>query len=218
MKSSGKEDEEHSTKRPRVGKADRKDKQKAHIPESTLHTLENPAFAAYYQEQLQLTAAEWKVWDESLRKPLPVTWRFSGFDEAARLLRARMERELLPTLEHQPQALPWYPDRLAWQLDVSRAQLRGKDWMGADAPGSAGRTDAVKSFHSWLLRETDLGHVHRQEAVSMVPPLLLDVQPGHTVLDSCASPGSKAQELLEMLASSTHPSGLMVANDADIKR
>lgn len=23
-----------------------------------------------------------------------------------------------------PQALPWYPDRLAWQLSFSRAQLR----------------------------------------------------------------------------------------------
>ena len=25
-----------------------------------------------------------------------------------------------------------YSDRLAWQFDVSRAQLRGKDWEGAD--------------------------------------------------------------------------------------
>lgn len=33
----------------------------------------------------------------------------------------------------------------------------------------------------------------------MIPPLLLDVKPGHVVLDLCAAPGSKAAQLLEML-------------------
>ena len=33
----------------------------------------------------------------------------------------------------------------------------------------------------------------------MVPPLLLDARPGDAVLDMCASPGSKTQQLLEML-------------------
>lgn len=33
----------------------------------------------------------------------------------------------------------------------------------------------------------------------MIPPLLLDVKPGHVVLDLCAAPGSKAGQLLEML-------------------
>ena len=59
----------------------------------------------------------------------------------------------------------------------------------------------------------------------MVPPLLLDVQPGQTVLDMCASPGSKTQQLLEMLEGMADPAGnavagrgLVVANDADEKR
>lgn len=33
----------------------------------------------------------------------------------------------------------------------------------------------------------------------MIPPLLLDVKPGHVVLDLCAAPGSKSAQLLEML-------------------
>lgn len=33
----------------------------------------------------------------------------------------------------------------------------------------------------------------------MIPPLLMDVQPTHVVLDMCAAPGSKAAQLLEML-------------------
>lgn len=33
----------------------------------------------------------------------------------------------------------------------------------------------------------------------MIPPLLLDVQPSHYVLDMCASPGSKTAQMLEAL-------------------
>lgn len=35
----------------------------------------------------------------------------------------------------------------------------------------------------------------------MIPPLLMDVEPGMTVLDLCAAPGSKAAQLLEMIHS-----------------
>lgn len=33
----------------------------------------------------------------------------------------------------------------------------------------------------------------------MVPPLLLDVQPDHLVLDACASPGSKTTQIIEIM-------------------
>ncbi len=53
----------------------------------------------------------------------------------------------------------------------------------------------------------------------MVPPLFLDVQPHHAVLDMCAAPGSKTQQLLEALHSGDgFPTGFVVANDADFKR
>jgi hypothetical protein len=51
----------------------------------------------------------------------------------------------------------------------------------------------------------EAGAISRQEAVSMVPPLFMDVRPGHRVLDMCAAPGSKTFQLLEMLhAKSSH--------------
>ncbi len=43
------------------------------------------------------------------------------------------------------------------------------------------------------------GNISRQEAVSMIPPLLLDVKPHHKVLDMCAAPGSKTAQLVEFL-------------------
>lgn len=33
----------------------------------------------------------------------------------------------------------------------------------------------------------------------MIPPLLLDVHPSHSVMDMCAAPGSKTCQILEML-------------------
>ena len=60
----------------------------------------------------------------------------------------------------------------------------------------------------------------------MIPPLLLDVQPHHKVIDLCAAPGSKTAQILEALNVTEKnsegqvkwPSGLVIANDSDQKR
>lgn len=53
----------------------------------------------------------------------------------------------------------------------------------------------------------------------MVPPLLLDIQPHHYVLDACASPGSKTAQIMELMHENTrNPEGLLVANDLDNTR
>ena len=46
---------------------------------------------------------------------------------------------------------------------------------------------------------TYIGNISRQETVSMIPPLVLDVQPHHKVLDMCAAPGSKTAQLIEAI-------------------
>lgn len=56
-----------------------------------------------------------------------------------------------------------------------------------------------KDFQQFLVSETSVGNISRQEVVSMIPPLLMDVRPGMTVLDLCAAPGSKAAQLIEMV-------------------
>jgi len=55
------------------------------------------------------------------------------------------------------------------------------------------------AFQKFLVSETSVGNISRQEVVSMIPPMLMDVRPGMTVLDLCAAPGSKAAQLLEMI-------------------
>ena len=55
------------------------------------------------------------------------------------------------------------------------------------------------AFQKFLVSETSVGNISRQEVVSMIPPLLMDLRPGMTCLDMCAAPGSKAAQLLEMI-------------------
>lgn len=55
------------------------------------------------------------------------------------------------------------------------------------------------SFQKFLVAETEVGNISRQEVVSMIPPLVLDVRPGMTVLDMCAAPGSKSAQLMELV-------------------
>lgn len=88
---------------------------------------------------------------------------------------------------------------------------------------SAPKIEDLRAFHSCLLKQTDRGNIVRQEAVSMLPVLFLNVQRGHRVLDMCASPGSKTTQILDFLLStadehSQEQSGLVIANDLDKKR
>ena len=87
--------------------------------------------------------------------------------------------------------LDWYPHGAAWQIDCSRRQMR---------------STSLRELQSLLVREAEDGKISRQEAVSMIPPLLLAVKPGHTVLDLCAAPGSKTGQLLELTATEGQPS------------
>ena len=52
------------------------------------------------------------------------------------------------------------------------------------------------------------GRITRQEAVSMLPPVVLEPSDGDLVMDTCAAPGSKATQLAEAI-----PNGLVLANE-----
>ena len=85
----------------------------------------------------------------------------------------------------RPSCLSWYPDQLAWQLNLTRKDIR--------------REEAYFKLHNFLISETESGNISRQETVSMIPPLVLDVKPHHKVLDMCAAPGSKTGQLIEAM-------------------
>ncbi len=70
-------------------------------------------------------------------------------------------------LVQPPHPLPWYPNNLAWHMNFSRGQLRKLPWLS--------------SIHEFMKAANDSGVLTRQEAVSMVPPMFMDVQPHHMV-------------------------------------
>jgi NOL1/NOP2/sun family putative RNA methylase len=57
--------------------------------------------------------------------------------------------------------------------------------------------------------EHALGYYYVQEAASMIPPVVLDPQPGEIVLDVCAAPGSKSSQMAQYMQNK----GVLIAND-----
>lgn len=169
---------------------------------------------------------------DSLRKDLPASFRVTGFRTQAVALRNVIESKYFKDLGGDddklrvPTCLSWYPDRMAWQLSLTRKEIR--------------REESFFKLHNFLVSETESGNISRQETVSMIPPLVLDVKPHHAVLDMCAAPGSKTAQLIEAIhaeegvvpkgksafaptyfviaLSLDFVSGLVVANDADNAR
>ncbi|KAL8280323.1 hypothetical protein RQP46_007240 [Phenoliferia psychrophenolica] len=197
------------------GGGGRKDGQRA--PRWSDVPTTNETFISYYKSQKIVPDGEWDEFIQALHDPLPTTFRITSCRDIAQPLNEMIKRVFVPFLtgiEHEgvplspPAPIAWYPDELAWQLNIQKSAIR--------------KNDAFKRFQAFLVYETDAGNLSRQEAVSMIPPLLMDVQPHHYVLDMCAAPGSKSAQLLESLhalprTASIAP-GLLIANDSDAKR
>lgn len=66
-----------------------------------------------------------------------------------------------------------------------------------------------KRFDLGNLIEHHLGYIYVQEAASMIPPIILNPEPGEFVLDMCAAPGSKTSQMAMYMENK----GLIIAND-----
>jgi hypothetical protein len=78
---------------------------------------------------------EWDAFLDALRAPLPTTIRVNGSGGHADAMVAKLEADFFANFAggpvyldgevvQPPRALPWYPHRLAWQMEFSRGQLR----------------------------------------------------------------------------------------------
>ncbi|KAH9633173.1 hypothetical protein HF086_013796 [Spodoptera exigua] len=141
---------------------------------------ENAAFEEYYKNQKVCPDEEWDTFMKTLKENLPTAFRITGSKcEAAALMKIVQSQYFSEILnmklqvegdgeqgeEIKPINLPWYPGGYAWQLRLSRTDIR--------------RNEALYKLHNFLVAETAAGGVSRQETVSMIPPVVLDVQPHH---------------------------------------
>ncbi|KAF8857893.1 S-adenosyl-L-methionine-dependent methyltransferase [Acephala macrosclerotiorum] len=156
---------------------------------------QNEKLEKYYNSVLRLSNEEKEEFWDALKRELPNSFRFAGSKGHALAVQKLLISRYIPEISkishydgtpvEPPQVVPWYPDDLAWWMTTPKNVVR--------------RFPPFAAFQKYLVSETSVGNISRQEVVSMIPPLVMDLQPGMTVLDMCAAPGSKAAQLLEMV-------------------
>ncbi|KAK3956182.1 S-adenosyl-L-methionine-dependent methyltransferase [Pseudoneurospora amorphoporcata] len=155
---------------------------------------QNDKLERYYNDLLQLPEEEREQFWAALKRELPNSFRFCGSKGHALAVKNLLQTRYIPEITRitydgaivePPKAVPWYPDGLAWWMTTPKNVVR--------------KFPPFSAFQKFLVSETSVGNISRQEVVSMIPPLLMDLRPGMTVLDMCAAPGSKAAQLLEMI-------------------
>ncbi len=169
--------------------------------------------ANYYRRIL--SADDMQLYLDYFLRPLPTTFRVSAahkprtfqsrYSDQFGALFHRFVTEEQGASEDVPdnqqltlQKLPWIPG--GWMFTADKRIIR--------------LSEKYKRLHKFINLQHEAGFIVRQEAVSMIPPVFLQACIGEAVLDVCAAPGSKTLQLLEDVG----PTGLLIANDADLKR
>lgn len=142
----------------------------------------------------QVPSDEQEEFWTSLRRELPNSFRFCGSKGHALAVQQRLIDHYIPEIisvkwqgqpVEPPSPVEWFPEKLAWSMTTPKQVVR--------------KFPPFASFQKFLVSETTVGNISRQEIVSMIPPLLMDIKPGMTVLDMCAAPGSKTAQLIESI-------------------
>ncbi len=131
----------------------------------------------------------------------PDTWLESSFERLPETVRVNPLRDDSEWVEQWLSDLgavriEWFHGPgSAWEMPFTRGSAEGED------------REILKALH-------ETGRVTRQELVSMIPVLALEITPGEAVLDMCASPGSKTTQIAECLGDR----GVVFANEISNSR
>lgn len=182
-------------------------------------------FIKYYKGIGLVSDEEWKHLMESLFTNLPVTYRIcersrhmnnqydgkAGTLTEAEVLRDFLKNTVLPKLSEvmiddtpfEMKPLPWYRKEMAWKMNV-------------DTKVFEDHTD-LQPIRAFAQEEERLFNIFEQEITSIIPALLVDIQPNHKVLELRAQSGHTTAQILEQILVNPKrtPDGLVVANEKD---
>jgi 16S rRNA (cytosine967-C5)-methyltransferase len=96
-----------------------------------------------------------------------------------------------------------------WREENVEFELFERDWTGGNMVFELKTHPSLARLGSF-----QNGWFYVQDPSTLLAPMLLDPQPGETILDLCAAPGGKTT----LLAQRIHNQGSIVASDADLNR
>ena len=189
--------------------------------------LKNEKFEYYYKTQfskLFQTPEKFEELISKLREKLPCVFRISKahpFHEGYKnfLLDESFLKKILGEqynlIKIELKNLTNYKEwlNLVYNININRMELK--------------KNDLLKNFHKFIQFGVDGGVISRQEAVSMIPPMLMQTSPQDHLLDMCAAPGSKTAQFLETIYEKydfldkkyyLKDTGFVLANDNNAQR
>ena len=189
--------------------------------------LKNEKFEFYYKTQFSKlfpTPEKFEELVSKLREKLPTVFRISKahhfhegfkkmlFDES---FLKKLLSDQYNLIKIQLKDLTNYKEwsNLVYNININRMELK--------------KNDLLKNFHKFIQFGVDGGVISRQEAVSMIPPMLMRTISTDHLLDMCAAPGSKTAQFLETIYEKydfldkkyyLKDTGFVLANDNNFQR
>lgn len=169
---------------------------KANIARDVVDDDPNPRHTEYYRHQLSLNNEELKQMLSFMSKSLSVSFRLGHISVQLPPLAKAMKRRIVQVFKTSGRYL-----EANGSVIVKENIIRSISWMDDDAwtlsmdGAELSRNDTLKHLHDFLTNETKLGHLTRQEVVSMIPVKLIGIKPYHVIVDLCAAPEAKLSKL-----------------------
>ncbi len=168
----------------------------------TLNKVRNMKYEFFYYKILNICEKECESFFALLHKPLQSIIRFNKTSIKSEELKKQMHEFCLKNgIAFEPLEIAKnerYRNQI-FRLEIDKNKLK--------------KNDIYSDLHKLIAEGMMNGLLSRQELVSMIPPIMLDVKPDHVVLDMCSSPGSKTTQILEDLNENDSFKGFVIAND-----
>mmetsp|Transcript_4639 Transcript_4639/g.7627 ORF Transcript_4639/g.7627 Transcript_4639/m.7627 type:complete len:782 (-) Transcript_4639:91-2436(-) len=160
-----------------------------------------------------MDAEDWAKLAASLATNLKVTFRLNRGRYP--LTAAALDAKLRDEFQFKGSFVRIGMDQILQSGEVVKPTEWARDiWqLGTDRIGFS-KAKTLAPLYDTISREAALGHLARQGVASMLPAMALRPKEGDVVLDMCGAPGSKSEQVLQMIGSH----GALVTNDSDPKR